>query len=956
MIALLMLALRERRRAYAAIALLCFAIGALAALGAAYPRAVADGIADDEIKTAAANERMFQMSGSDDTSGAAVLAVAEATRRLPDYTTVYAAGVSVMGFGAERSVLTYRENACAHVRLVSGRCPMGSGEVMVPAGLVQQTRGIEVGTRLFLVEAIKPDPKNPWMASNRGRAPIDVVGVYQQSNPGEDYWGVRTSEDAAGVPVVLTRPETLNSLPHETEVLTVTAIPARPLLKTGDYDAILRSKLDPNIIKSSPDVKGMLDRIAAKRKYVETMTPAVVQPVLGLACWALFLLVSGRLQRDRPEVGIQSLRGLPLAHRWVLAAGVSGLLALVATPLGGLAVTLATPGAGGSSMSAALIILAVELAVIALTALGLLRLRPLDLLRRVLPTGSKVPLIEIAVLTVAGAGFAQMKSGDRSGLGILAASLIAVAVAVAVARVLPLALRPAARRQLHRGRIASGIALALATRRPSGRHLLALVSTAAALFTLVVGATDVSSTTRHTQIDLTLGADRVLMVQSSPAQALAAVRQADPDGAWATVTGRLAVSGTDVLAVDLSRAAVMRWPEATAVAAALKPGGPAPIEVSAGKLEVFIDATVQAIPVQGELPPGAYAPKARVFAVVELPGGEFQELDLDNGIEPGVHPYAVTLPPACAEGCRLAGLSLLAFGAERGNLAIQRITVDGRPVADGKGWHTPGTDAGQWSIDPAMTIGQPTYLLPPDVPAGLPAAYTRDLGDKGPTSASFSLRGYQRAPIKPAVATDIVPRVGHKAMVVDLPSALRATLGSTTPSKIEVWLSAGAPADAQRKLTDAGLAIVGTESRADAVARADRTPPALTLRMQLGAAVAGVLLLLGVLLVVSSGDRRTTELAGLRQAGVRAATLRRATRITYAMISLLGVLIGVVAAAVAWAAAQSVLPIVDGTPWLPPPSWPSPLPLAVGAAGIAVLLIVGTHLIFVGDRRGRGLE
>ncbi|NUR49361.1 MAG: hypothetical protein HOV71_14620, partial [Hamadaea sp.] len=83
MIALLMLALRERRRAYAAIALLCFAIGALAALGAAYPRAVADGIADDEIKTAAANERMFQMSGSDDTSGAAVLAVAEATRRLP---------------------------------------------------------------------------------------------------------------------------------------------------------------------------------------------------------------------------------------------------------------------------------------------------------------------------------------------------------------------------------------------------------------------------------------------------------------------------------------------------------------------------------------------------------------------------------------------------------------------------------------------------------------------------------------------------------------------------------------------------------------------------------------------------------------------------------------------------------------------------------------------------------
>ncbi|MEV6963584.1 hypothetical protein AB0M47_00595 [Hamadaea sp. NPDC051192] len=953
MIALLMLALRERRRAYAAIALLCFAIGGLAALGTAYPRAVADGIADDEIRAASANERLFSLTGSDDTSGATVLAVTESTRRLPDYTAVYGASVSVMGFGQERSVLTYREDACAHVRLVSGRCPLGAGEVMVPVGPVQQTRKIEVGTRLFLVEAFKPDPKQPWVATNRGRAPVDVVGVYQQTDPADDYWGVRTSEDAAGVLVVLTRPETLNAVPHQTEVLTVTAIPDRRLLRSGDYDAILRSKLDPNIIRSSPDVKGMMDRIAAKRKFVETMTPAVVVPVLALGCWGLFLLISGRLRQDRPEVGIQALRGLPLVHRWLLAAGASAIIAIIATPLGGLLVTLSTPGADGSSMVAALQVLGVELALVALTALGVLRLRPLDLLRRVLPTGGKVPLIEVAVLTVTGAAFAQMQTGDRTGLGIFTASLLAVTVAVVAARGLPLVLRPAARRQLQRGRIVGGLALALATRRPSGRHLLALTSTAAALFTLVVGATDVSSTARQTQIDLTIGADRVLLVQSSPAQALAAVRQVDPDGRFATVAGRLNVSGNSVLAVDLSRASVMRWPEAAEMATTLRPGAAAPVEVTAGKLEVTIDSAVQPVD-NGPMPPGTFVPQSRVFAVVELPGGEFQELDLDKHIEAGVQAYAVTLPPVCAEGCRLAGLSLVTFGAERGTLTVQQIAVDGRPVSDGKSWHTPGTDAGKWSVDPSMALGQPSYLLPPDVLPSLPVAYTPDLGDKGPVGAALNLRGYQRAPLTPTVATDIVPRVGHKAMLVDLPSALRATLGSTTPSRIEVWLSEDAPADAERRLADAGLAVVGTESRADAVAQADRTPSALTLRMQLWAAAAGVLLLLGVLLVVSSGDRRTTELAGLRQAGVRATTLRRAKRATYVMISVLGVLIGVVAAAVAWAAARTVLPIVDGNPWLPPPSWPGPVPLAVAVVGIAVLLIAGTHLIFVGDRREGG--
>ena len=952
MIALLVLALRERWRAYGAIALLCLSIGGLAAIGAAYPRSVADGIATAEIKAAPAEERLFSFSGSsDDTAGSAVQAATESARKLSDYTAIYSASVSVMGFGSERSSLAYREDACSHVSLVAGRCPVGTGEVIVPAGTVQQARKIEVGSRLMFVEAFKPDPKGPWVATDRGSAPVDVVGIYLPADPGADYWGVRSSEEAAGVPMLLTLPETLNSVPHKREVLTLTVVPHPELLKTGDFGAILRSKLDPAVIKAAPGVSDMMNRIADKRRFVETMTPAVVLPVLALGCWALFLLVSARLHRDRPEVGVQSLRGLPLPYRWWLAAGGPVVLAAIATPLGGLIGMLLTPGADGSSMTAAMRVLAVELVVIAVTAIGLLRVRPLDLLRRILPVSSRVPLTEVAVLTLAGASFVQMSAGDRTGLGIFAASLLAVAVAVVAARVLPTLLRPVARTLLRRGSLTWGLALALFTRRSSGRHLLALTAATAALLTLVVGALDVATTSRRTQIDLTAGADRVLSVQSSAAQAMAAVKQVDPEGRYAMAAGRLSVNGATILAVDLSRAGTMRWPEAAQAATALRPAGPAAIEVRGSKLVVTLDSDVKLI----DMGPVALAPReyylpTALMAVLELPGGEFTELEL-GPLKVGTAGYPLALPPACAEGCRLAGLSTINFGMERGDLALRAIEVDGAQVADGQGWHPPGT-AGKWSVDPSSQIGRPVYFLPPDVREKLPVAYTHDIASSI-GSAAFSLRGGQRAPLAAAMATQIVPRVGRSSMLADLHSALQATVGSAAPSHIEIWLSADAPKDLPQRLRDAGLSVVGEDGREDALDRAGQTPPALTLRMQLTAAIAGMALLFGVVLFLSSGDRRSAELAGLRLAGVGAATLRRASRTTYLAICLLGVLVGIAGAAVSWAAARAALPLVDGTPWLPPPSWPAPLPIALVVAVTAAAFGVGTYVVFA---LGFGIE
>ncbi|NUT31641.1 MAG: hypothetical protein HOV79_01065 [Hamadaea sp.] len=956
MIALVFTALRDRWRAYTAIAVLALFVGVLAGLGAAYPRSVADGLAQAEISAAAPDARILTLAGSQEAAGGNVSAVAESTRRLPGFTSVVGASVSVMGFGRERSLLAYREGFCAHITLTAGRCPLGAGEVVVPAARAAEHK-IGVGTRLMLTEAWKPDPKGPWSAGPRGTHPVEVVGLYQPVNPADDYWGVKTVEDAAGLQTVLTMPETLHALPHGVEVLSLTAIPDRALLATGDYAAFARTRVDPALLSANPNVKSLMERIAAKRAFVETMTPAVVLPVLALGCWALFLLVSTRLHRDRPEVAAQALRGLPLHQRWWLAAGGSALPVAIATPLGGLACALLVPGAGRSSVTAALWVLAAELVVITFAAVNLIRVRPLDLLRRVLPENGRVPLTEVAVVTLTGAAFVQMQSGDRAGLGIFAASLVAIAIAAVTSRVLPHLLRPVARGALRRGSLTWGLALALITRRVSGRHLLALTSAAAALLTLVVGAYDVATTTRTTQIDLAIGADRILLVENSAAHARAIVDKIDPEGRYAMAVGRLNSNGMTMLAVDSRRAAIMRWSQAAQAAQVLGTAKAAPITVTGSRLEVTLDGRIE-VHQPTDLPPGVHIPASPLTATIELPDGQYMDLEIGQ-LRPGTATYGVNLPEPCAAGadalgpCRLAALSMRSFGLEKGPVELRSVSVDGKAVADGQGWHTPATQ-GKWSLDISVNMGAPLYFLPPDVPEKINAVVTDDARDSA-RQTSLTLRGGQRAVFTTAANAQILPRVGTKSMLVDLSQVLRSTVGSAAPHHVEVWLAADAPADLVGRLGDAGLIVLGEENQSTARRLADRTPPALTLRMQLIAAVAGVVVLLGVVVFLASGDRRPAELAGLRTAGLRAAIVRRATRTAYLAVLGLGVVLGLAAAAVAWSTARAVLPIVDGTPWLPPPSWPDPGPVALAAGAVLALVGLGVAATFaIGRSAGDG--
>jgi hypothetical protein len=948
---LLLQALLARWRAYAAIALLAFTIGLLGSAAYVFPRSVADSIAGADVDKAPLEERSLAVAGSSSGGSGEVDQTYEAVRKLmPAYTPIYETQLSVMGFTDGRTVMAYRENFCEHARMLAGRCPLGPGEIVVPARLAEAQK-VGVGRQLLLTEAIKPDPKSPWLPGP-GSHPFDIVGIWEPIDAGDDYWGTDASHPEVGLTqTIFTQPESIGAVPHVIESSSVLIIPDREVLLSGDWSKVVRSGLPAVALRNADKLHKTLDGIAAKRHFIETMTPAVVVPVLALGCWVLFLLLGARFQNDRVEAGMQSLRGLPLVTRWWLAGGLPTLIVAVATPLGG--IIAATVLRVGVPVKDLIYVLVAELAVVLAATTGLMRTRLAEVLRRVTADRDRrLPLLEIAVAALAVASFVQMKSGDRTGIGIFAASLVALAAALAVARGLHMAARPYAARTLARGKLARGLALALLARRAGGRQVLGITAAVTALLTLVVSAFTVASYSRTAQVDLAVGGDRVLSIVSTPARALEAIDKADPSGAHAVLTG-LVDTPAPILAVDLNRAAAARWVGAAAAAKALLP--PEPTAPPAGrKLEVTFANNLKLVDSEIVKDPGVTIPVAIDIAVViETPDHVFVQLPIPVRVGTGTRTYTVDLPPLCDQGCRVAGITCLNNGLVSGTARLQKLTLGGTELQADK-WHPPGvTTEPMWSYESYAFPGSSRrWLLPPDVPDRLPVAYTADL--KGPLDGalSFILEGGQPQPMAAGLAETALPRLGPKGLLADLPGLLRTTMGQAYVQDMQIWLTDDAPADIVEKLRADGVSIVRDERYDDVLHDANQTPTALTLRMQLVAAAIAVGLLLGVLLFLSAGDRTAAELAGLRLSGVRARTLRRALRSTYLIAIGAGTFVGVGCAALAWLIARAALPLTDGTPWVPPPLWPQPLVPGVALLATLAVIVAGVYTVFA-VRAGR---
>jgi hypothetical protein len=628
-----------------------------------------------------------------------------------------------------------------------------------------------------------------------------------------------------------------------------------------------------------------------------------------------------------------------------MAGGLPTLIVAVATPVGAL-VAAGVLGVG-VPVKTVLYVLAAELVVVAVATAGLMRTRLSQVLRRVTADRERrVPLLEIAAVALAAASYVQMKSGDRSGIGIFAASLVALAGALAMSRGLHLLARPYAARTLARGKVTRGLALALLARRAGGRQLLAITAAVTALLTLVVSAFAVASSSRTAQVDLSIGGDRVLSIISTPPPAMEAIDKADPEGTHAVLTG-VVDTPAPILAIDFNRASAVRWAGVASAAKALRPGEPvAPprgreLQVTFANDLKLVEAGIEGMP-RDQIPI-----EIDVAVIIETPDHVFARIPIPVRVTTGTRTYKVGLPPQCDRGCRVAGITALNNGIVAGTARLAKLTLGDTdiPVED---WHPPGVSTEPvWSYEPYGFLGSSRrWLLPPDVPERLPVAYTPEYTGPLGGALTFSLEGGQMQPLTAGLPESALPRLGPKGMLADLNELMRATMGQAYLRDMQIWLTDDVPVDFTEKLKANGVSIMRDERYDQALREANHTPTALTLQMQLFAAIVAVGLLLGVLLFLSAGDRTAAELAGLRLSGVRAKTLRRALRSTYLIAIAAGTVVGVGCAALAWVTARAALPLTDGTPWVPPPLWPQPLLPGIALLATLAVIVAGVYTVF----------
>jgi len=330
--------------------------------------------------------------------------------------------------------------------------------------------------------------------------------------------------------------------------------------------------------------------------------------------------------------------------------------------------------------------------------------------------------------------------------------------------------------------------------------------------------------------------------------------------------------------------------------------------------------------------------------------------------------------PACAQaGCRLAGFVVSETEARPFGitLTIKRllgvgpdsVLIDGAGFSAPDAWRAPeatrldtrglsvrgsvdGLSVASVPFPPNQTIDG--IIMPGDVPYPLPVA---SAGEPAPRLLNIADGSGQRTTQVGPV--DVLPRLGVSGILVDLEYVDR--LSRTTPlaERPEVWLGPAAPADVAQRLTEAGLTVTGERRPADLLRTLRYDASAVALRFHVIAGALGLVLAVGVVWLVAGVDRagRMAELGALRVQGlpVRAATA--AAGRGYAGVVAAAVLIGLLAAFVAWLAAGSELPLfTDRSQLVPPPRWPRPQAGLTWLAA-AVLLFAAAGLAGGGLRR-----
>ncbi|GAA3215763.1 hypothetical protein ACFO1B_14800 [Dactylosporangium siamense] len=940
MIALTLAVLWARRRQAAAL----FVLAALAtggvALAPVYLARVEAGIVADKVALARADERAMLVAATvePDTTGAMDQSFERQGARLldpPGYTQVFSA--SFVAQPAQRPAVfldgtrqvTYRQDVCEHVQVVSGRCLMSLGDAVLTEDTARRLE-VRLGDPMSLTASAYNSSTSQFVLAGPPGF-LTVVGIVRPiSSP---YWG-RGSDAPAIAPVYVDR-RTLDgfSRPSELQVFDAYPQPGAISLTTLSRLRAWLAQVDAAGTdgKASIGLGDLLDRIDADRAAAREPVPFAAIPVALLGCAVLVLAAATGARASRFEHGVVALRGTHRAARWWLASAEPVIPVLAGGLAGGLTGSLIA-GAGaltalgyGAGLTVAAVLASAIVAIRAVSA-------PLsDLLRRVDRRAARWRSatfdVLVGLLAVVAVTHFHASGDSVYGVAPLAPALLMLAVAVLAARAMPLLAARAGASALRRGRLVPALAALRLARQPAGRRVLTVLVAAVALLGFATTGVTVAVGSQQARADTAIGASRVLSIAPTTRQRLLAItRAADPQGRYAMAV----VPFKDLLAVDATRLpAVAVWHPSYAddalpdLARALHPIPAAPAVAVRGDTVAF-DITASRL--DGLTPD-------LVAHLAPLDGAAGVEVRLGE-LAPGRHMYSGPAP--CTAGCRLAGLEVDLTGSSGPTVTL---TLHGPLTRD---WRTPPdatvTAAGD-GVRFELHAGarrDAGLLRPAGVPDRIPVLPT------GPLPPDGLLDAFDDTPIPAtAVATARnLPRLGRNGVLIDLEYADRLAGDSGSTQGAEVWLASDAPPAVVDALTAAGLTVTGERTLSGERALLSRTGGALGMRFSLLAGVAAAVLGAAALLVtVAGGDR--ADLTALRRQGAPARMTRRVERAAALALVAVALVVGSAAAVVAWFAVGRYLPAVD--PGYVPPPGPLLLSLCAAAALLGAGALVGAR-------------
>jgi len=892
-------------------------------------------------------------------------------------------GTTFIGAGQQqyRGDLLARTAACAHLRLVRGRCPTRLGDVAVSERSAKASH-IALGSTVRLGEATQ----------TRTLA-YTVVGVYRPPVSVQNaFWGgIDYFAFGTGSSVVEQLDPFLGSFATVLRFAPIAAPQvAADLVWTARAPFVGRSALASTLrrvqsrlssdssLRASTGLGAILAASAHDAHLMRTVVLAVVLQLVLLVLVILHALGRSAAAGRRPEAEFARRHGFPRRAIVALAVGEPAALIAAALPAGLLLAWIVVDVAGrslfvgGTAVSLGIwsVVAALGACVGGILAVGLasFELWGRDAaLSRKRSAVAELTLDAVAVaLALAGlvalATHGSLGGAHTNALASFAPGLLALGVGAVGVRIVLFALRLAVARSGESPRIAWFLALRRLARGPLALRQVLPLAAAVTLALFAVGSFARAAANRSLLAHFSVGSARVVAVSTPPGLDLeTAVRRADPSGRQAMAAVFYTSSSGNLLAVDSSRlASVATWPgtlgpSAAGLAERLAPPVARPVVLRGSALRLRVS-----------VPAGTPNLTLGVDVYDETYGGR-TTLAL-GPVRAGEHAYAASLAGACPGLCRVLSLSpawenpdeafartvriRLAGGSERVDGVWREVRL-----GTGRSWRAAPSPAQVVRSEagavvfavPGSLLGTGGILLSPASTAvRVPAVVTGKLEQLDPPSQpdeSISLQDFDGNPltVRAIAVVPTLPMLGTNGALVDLGLAERALTGPVVDSTEQVWLAKTASPAILSRLRSLGVTTGSTTSASTRLATLDRGGTALAYDLVLILSPVAALLALAAMTfeAVTAGRGRRLELRSLRLVGVPGRAVRRSLLLEQAVVLATALVVGAATGVAGLALALPSLPeFATGTGRLPiPKGVPGPSMLVAIASVAAVFAI-----------------